>query len=393
MIILKKNVILLAVALVLMIVMYGCSGGGGSESSSTQDGIAQDWINIGKKQLADGNVTAAKDSFEAALNSCTGDVCDEANFLFGMTRVADIYFHEVSKTYSQPKINGQNVRQVNLFPDLYFDIIKPFGGSYWQPWNIFQDDPDITAFPDVIPEDTALTGGEVQTWMCSSFLPEITGAIDNLGSINANVASVWIDPLNLDQIESDYGDVLVLMSSLESVAAGILVQCSHNVDFNIARAINENANVEDILGEYNDLMSFDNEYHTNLQLAKTYFEHSCDHALNAIDFISSEIDDQEDDLIAFGDISDDELEEAKNRISEYKASLSNPTVITGLMPGMHGNIMIDVTIDLGPFFGANIQMSDFLPQFDGNAVVRGSFPDSSFDGTIGPEINLNDYDF
>ena len=58
--------------------------------------------------------------------------------------------------------------------------------------------------------------------------------------------------------------------------------------------------------------------------------------------------------------------------------------------GYASTVRNDFTLDLRPFFaGLDIRQPDLLPPFVGNEPA-GLFPDPTFQGIIGPEINLNE---
>ena len=194
----------------------------------------------------------------------------------------------------------------------------------------------------------------------------------NLDDIAMDFNLTWTDPMDSTQVESDYGDVLVLRGVFKILLASIATQRAYDLDTDIDDIANSNTTIEDFLSGNTTFLGQPDL--NKLAEAKSYLTGGAIADFkDAIDFIKMEEADQGDDLVTLDLLGDPTGVSAKAKLDQVEYSLLNGDAPVG-----------SVTLDLQHFFddGVNFRSpSTLLPPFTGNSV-SGDFPDPSFDGVI-----------
>ncbi len=335
-------------------------------------------LELGFEALEDLALLTAKTYFEAAFNlagNSPSDDADTARIFFAVTRVGALAFD----TYS----DGNPDDEI----DHLGDILDSLGCD---PKDTARSNIDAIRCPALLPDDT-VTGAQVQDFLNGPVLRELNGALDNIEPVSEAYERnlIFNTGEREESAEIDYRDVLVLRSALRTAVAATLIQSAYDLDTDIDAELNDPANtIESFLEDNSSFLSLLDA--SPLSIAKIELGQAADDLLAAIDGIQAETDDQTDDLITLLNATPEEIEEAKADILDFKNSLDGPVlVLDNEVPADPTN---DFTLDLSKFF-AGLNLRDFLPPFAGDQV-GGLFPDPTFNGVFGPEIDLNeDQDF
>ena len=261
-------------------------------------------------------IIAANDEFEQALIDSPGD--QTVMLFLAVTKLA-VFGLE----------NGDNPAMLQTFRDLY----EAFGISRTDAESIMES--PITDLPTVFeeydPPDTMPNGDEFQIFLAGPFLTLINEMIDYVDGVTDQAIMINLTAEELGDttgIEVDYGDVLLLRSFLYTFKAFILLVDSYDMDeLSIQEvAVLINADVmqlqRDIFDRYDDFLKLKSS--NSLGASKVALLTAIDTGREAYNFISTEGDDQTDDLFAFG--SQEAQEEAEGVLSmmdAFKTSLTD----------------------------------------------------------------------
>ncbi|MEC4685509.1 MAG: hypothetical protein VST71_07240 [Nitrospirota bacterium] len=317
----------------------------------------------------------ARNYFKAAVDlagDSTSNDADTARFFYALTRVAAIS----ADTFSDGTPGDMNSLG---------DILDRCGAL---PSDTARANWDTIECLDPLPSNTT-DGAALQTFLYKEILPEIEGAITNLGAVSQDFNKQWIEPFDKTMVESDRGDVLFFKAALEGLAANLYTQYAYNLYVDIAAEGNkENTTTEDFLNNYGSFLSLTGSYIDNLNSAQTLYSAALNDLNAAIDEIKAETDNQDDDLIDLGDMTPSEITETQTDITNYNASLNGETPVTIDDRDTPSDTTDDTIIDLSQFFADPwINLRTILPPFAGDDPT-GLLPDPSFGGVL---IQLNGY--
>ena len=329
-------------------------------------------LNKGFDALRDGLVLRAKTYFKAAealAGSSASNDADTARFFYALTRVASLGFD----TYS----DGDNADAI----DHLGDLLDGFGCD---PKGTKRSNFDALSCPETLPSDSP-RGGAIQGFLKDVVKPELESAIANFGGVSASFRRT--ESFEGESIEFDFGDALFLRAALKASIAKILLQATYNLDADIDAETNAPVNSpEEFLIHNPDVLSLSASSGSALADLKTFWTGAADDLNPAIDQIQGETDDQNDDFINLLGTTPEEITQAKKDIADFKASLDNPTLILD----NDTNPLNDFTLDLRKFLaGLDLRSPNLLPPFTGGNVT-GLFPDPTFNGIVGPEVDLNE---
>jgi len=323
-------------------------------------------LDKGINALGDGWILGARTYFDAAVNQAgtsTSNDADTARFLFALTRFIALGFDTLSDG------NSADMNRLG-------DILDRLGIADSE----IRGNLDLIKLPDVLPADSP-TGNEYQNFLYQVAAPELSDAVANLDDISTSFNKVWTDPMDGTQVESDYGDVLVLRGTFKSLIASIATQRAYDLDADIDDIANNNVTVQDFLAGNATFLSLDDT--TKLTEAKNYLTSGAIVDFkDAIDVIKGEVDDQSDDLVTLDLLGDPTGVTAKAKLDQVMTSLLNGATMVG-----------KATLDLKHFFDDGVDFRSptpgLLPMFSGNSVA-GLFPDATFDGVIvSPDLNTD----
>ena len=325
-----------------------------------------DLVNKGINALGDGWVLGARTYFEAAVNlagTSASNEADTARFLFALTRFLALGFDTLS---------DGNYTDMNRLGDI-LDRLGVADNEVRANW-------DLINTPDILPADSP-TGNEYRDFLYEVAAPELIGAVSNLDDISTDFNKQWTDPMDNTQVESDYGDVLVLRGAFKSLLASIATQRAYDLDADVDDIANSYITIEDFLAGNITFLSLADK--TKLAEAKNYLTNGAiDDFKDAIDVINGEVDDQTNDLVTLDLLGDPTGATAKAKLDQVMTSLVAGATMVGS----------STTLDLKHFFddGVNFRSpSELLPPFTGNSVA-GLFPDATFDNVIvSPDLNTD----
>ena len=320
-------------------------------------------VKKGMNALGDGWVLGARTYFEAAVNlagSSASNDADTARFLFALTRFLSLGFDTLS---------DGNSADMNRVGDILDRLSVP-NNEVRANW-------ELISTPDVLPADSP-TGNEYRDFLYEVAAPEIAGSVSNLDEISTSFNKVWTNPVDNTQVESDYGDVLVLRGTFKSLLASIATQRAYDLDVDVDQIKNSNTTVQEFLAGNITFLSLVDK--ARLAEAKSYLTSGAIIDFkDAIDVINGEVDDQTDDFVTLDLLGDPTGATAKAKLDQLMDSLVNGETVVG-----------SATINLKHFFDDGVDFrspSDLLPPFAANSVA-GPFPDPTFDGVIvSPDLN------
>ena len=387
-------------------------------SGLTYAQTAEEYFQQGKADLEDFLLVEAHNNFKSALDM--NPTHEGANFYYALTRILMI-----SKS---PAFNNL-LDRFGVFPKAGRDIF------YWTA--DFKRD----AKGNVLLPSTSPTGAEIQAFLKDKMLPAINGALDNLSNVTQNYqvfykwileagtgvvsgsntftdnAAFWVpnewvgyqllikgtkysitgsdvhtitvtpnfgfsgtyDYRIFQDVDIDYGDVLVSRGFLYLVKAGILALGSYNVNIDIDKIVSlVNA------GTLNLQAHLINAYKNFLTLLPTEQLFEAKEALgnafatftNAINVISGESDPQEDDLIVIDDLV--KKQEYLDLLADLTGALEGTTLIRKTGLEMNLKVVFDTPLNLRQY------LPTFLGPFkDGSTFIkRDSFPDPTVGGIL-----------
>ena len=404
----------------IMITGLLCHDGTGKDAFA-QGNMAEDVVE-GRGYLCDHDIVNANISFKEAVSNDPAD--PEANFFYSVTRILALINDE---TFNDLLVRfGVSSEGRNLYEwtaDFQRDIIEG----------------------DVVLPDDAPTSGEVLAFLKDILLPEVEGALDNLGVIDDEFNMILYpdETVQDGNLEVDYGDIALYRSALHALRLLILILDAYDLDLDIDAIVlaiqNDVFSINsDILAVYTDFLklkfccggfdfdddrdvdgsdlvhimdvfgssSEDDNYNPDADFdkngtvdesdfgafaaefgqrllgeAKNAVRNSISSYFEASMFIRSETDFQEDDLVAFDPEELWDEEEFRNILLDIQDSLNVPALIGDNEPDS------PFILDLTQFFDDPIDLRDMLPGFtDDNKIITCSFPDPTFGGIL-PDYN------
>ena len=176
-----------------------------------------------------------------------------------------------------------------------------------------------------------------------------------------------------EEIEIDYGDVLISKGSLYLAKVGIILLTSYNLAIDIDKIASlyqaATLNIQtDLINTYKDFLKLLPVQ--QVSQAKDLFAEAIDDFTSAINFIVAETDDQENDLFKVDPLEKDRF---LNLLADLKNALSGTTFVRE----------IGYDVNLTEFFDNPKTLRDFLPTFLGPYFIKkDSFPDPTFGGIL-----------
>ncbi len=261
-------------------------------------------------------ILAAKAKFEAARAADPAD--DTASLFLAITKLAAFGLE-----------NGNNPAVIQSFRDLYESFGLAITDAASLSESIVSAPPAI--FGEYNPPDTIPNGDEFQAFLAGPFLAlidELIGYVDGIQN-PLFVIRLTADELgSTTSMEVDYGDVLLVKSFLYTLKTLVLLTDSYDMD---ALDIHElivliNADVlqmqRDILDRYGDFLKLKTNH--KLTESRTALFAAIDACKNAYVSITTETDEQSDDLFFFGSVQEKkEAEESLALLTAFSSSLVN----------------------------------------------------------------------
>jgi hypothetical protein len=324
---------------------------------------------LGLAKLQDGDTAGARNLFKDAVLAAanqTFNEADTAHFFLALTRAAVVGF-DLSSDGHTSDLNRAA------------DFLELFGCSQTRRHPL-----DLQGIfcPSLLPAN-APRGGDVQNFLNNVARPELEGAVSNLQAVSTSFNRLWAEPMHNEQVESDYGDVVFFRATIKALLASIVIQNAYNVDVDIDDLRNDTATA---LSNNPNFLTLSGASGANLSEAKRLLSEALDDLAAAIDAIQTETDDQSDDLINLLDRTAQQIAQARADIADARLALDGPTRVRD----NNADPTDDFTLNLQPFFtGLNFRSPNLLPPFTGNSP-SGLFPDPTFGGMLGAELDFNE---
>ncbi len=263
-------------------------------------------------------IQAAHVQFKAAVEANPTD--PQANLFYGVTRVLVSVLEQGS---------GGGYETMG-------DLLKAFGVTRntvdaVDDGSPFDDPPHI--YDHYAPPEEMPGGEDLRAFLAGPFAALLDGAIANLDKVGSAFTTVLkTEETGDDAVEIDFGDVLLLKSSLHMLKAIILISAAYNLDVDLRElAILGNAGViqfhRDLLDKYPDLLRLrTTDGIALLAGAKQALLAGIDAFGAAFDCITAESDPQEDDLFYFDSEGKREAQFFLTELTELKNSLTGNRV-------------------------------------------------------------------
>jgi len=327
-------------------------------TAMANEATARQLVTEGRAFLVQHDIVNANTRFRSAVTEYPAS--RTANAFYSVTRILELVY---SDDFSN-LLNRNNAS--NEGRDIY-------------DWDV-QFPKDVNGNTNLPP--TAPISTDYINFLTNRMIPEIDGALQNLTQIDSSF-SLILAPKEIvggDALEVDYGDVLMYRALLYALKTSIKITASYNIGFNVAtllpRVEDDSFSInDDLLAMYVDFLKLLTP--DQIESAGTALVLSINNYLDASNFIRTEIDDQENDFIAFDSESLSEEQEFRNILGDIKISLSGPATIGD------EELSAPFVLDLSVFFDEPFGLRGFLPHFDeDNNVIPCTFFDPTINGIL-----------
>jgi len=334
---------------------------------------------------------AANPIFEAAIAADALD--EEANFFYAATRILAFCLNQDNgPSFDSLATLGDLLGAFGMIPNDTVNIYDSF------PYN---DIPKVNGYYD--PPQTIPNGDDIRAFFAGPFVSLLNSVIGNLDKIsNQFGTTLFAWETGEDDIEVDYGDILIFKSTLYTLKAFALILSAYNLDVPdtaIHSLIElENADLlqiqRDLLDKYQDLLRLQGDGSVSLTNAKQALLEGIKFYHDAINYITNESDYQGNDLLYFESNEDiDDANQVLTTLTELKNSLNDNR--SGVFINSD-TYRIDLNYLFGNIGKSQLDTRAVLPQFNqNNEIVQDTFPpidDSSpiLNGLFPDYLNNND---
>ena len=299
-------------------------------------------------------IIEANDHFRIAVQEAPTN--QEANFFYALTRVL---------------VSGLEQGPGPGFETL-LDVFESFGITRSTNEDILNDPvyTELTEYAGTYsPPSTVPEAGLLAQFFNITFLRLLDDVLANL-SVLDDTLNITLTSLETGDmaVEIDFGDVLLLKSVINTMKGVILTIFAYNMDgIDTAKLIElcqtDFFNIQkDLLDNYPSALNLITTGTTHLIAAKSAFISAINQYRNALNFITTETDPQNDDLFSFNEEDLDDAMEALSYLMEAKASLNEDRP---------ADFFLDTTVERYNFnsiFGSisknPMDLRDCLPQFN-----------------------------
>lgn len=309
----------------------------------TQASEPNDYIIPGRSLLFNGTLSglqAAHEMFDNGLNDSNCADCNSSReliFLHAVTRIA----MWAARDDSAP---------VDSVIEFAWEFDIEVLGDYWEELDInYPNDVELPTNQHdayVIPEEAPDVISGIFDFIDASAIPEIDAVIAELNSISDSPGDrfrIFFHPDETgleNDLEVDYGEVLILKGLLAALKGLFQTQAAYDMyvdanDMLVEKAYGNcfNAN-RDLLDPHPDLLKVlptandSNDGAAVLAQARQDLINAINYYFDAIDYIRSEEDPQEDDLLYIDPNDDDIVNDINDRLITLRDSLIDDTVAT-----------------------------------------------------------------
>lgn len=311
-------------------------------------------------------LVAAIDSYMQAYNSLKTEIDDQSDDLISISFGRE--YQDEAEEFAKDliEIKQSLLGSPNSTFSAKFSQLINLGHYYTNPFN-FRRLGDNDAVPYLLE---------------NNFLPALDYALNNLSKANINYQE-FLPPQDTyfykgKQKEVDFADISSAKAGLESMRMLILSLSAYNLDINaqdigLAWLNGDKITLGDIVNTHPNLLQLVDT--SKINSAREAFDNLVKNYTDAADYLLYREDTYQSDdlLIPRGYIWQNELKYRTmlQELNRMKNTLIDPNLKT------EGD---EFHINLGEFFVYPKDMRQFLPQFNENKIVPGSWPDTTFGG-------------
>jgi hypothetical protein len=333
-------------------------------TTTMQTATAADHLAAGKNYLNLHQILAARDQFKQAAALEPDN--QEANFLYGITRVFAVYED------SQASTNGlDSIRRIFELSGFTFDAFGLYNTT-------------LVSQASTLPATTPSTGA-VQDYFRSRVLPEVEGAIANLSKVTGTGFSSTVVPSYIDRagsnLSADYPDALVVRSLLYALQGNINLLLAYNMNVHLP----DIQNGPDELGTYKRLLANDATLLTvkdpsRLEAAKSAILNFISAYNSAVPLLKARAGSPYHLFVVDTETTDEpvgvgsgNLDDVTSALAELKATLNGPHPFS---VGAGDSL----TVDASKFLSGTTPLN--LRALIGNCSTGEAFPDRIFGGVL-----------
>ena len=310
------------------------------------------WISQGESDLAAHDLTDANTSFAQAV--ALSPTNETANAFYAVTRLLVLPAEPAGSNFLTRigvPVSGRNIYNWTATPPL--------------------DTNDVPLAPAGVDAD------EFTAQLRTNVLQAITGAISNLAVITDTnfTLDLTSNETSVTDVTVDYGDLKLIQAGLYGAQYLIYVLKSQNLDAQLTglRALYTSGTISaaTVLADYPQLFTFATT--NDMPAALAAFNNAVNTYMIASDFIRARPP-GELRLFNYDDVSAQEEGDFRLTLQNLQDSLVLGPQWLSLDP--------NVAVDFGQSFTGTTALRSLAPQFDGNAISLGSFPDVTFGGLV-----------
>lgn len=327
---------------------------------TTGAGTPLECLEQGKHDFEDGNLQAALASFQAVLEFGTATAAqqEEARFYIALLDLA-------------LAVDGEGTGPAAV---ALHGLLARFGFPPGGP-DLF--DLDTFTHPAELPEDSP-TCDEVITYLSVFFIPVLEATGDQLASLSASFASVFIHDDPPEVMEIDRTDVLAIRMGLKALLFDLYWMTAYECNLDIDALANAREDLQpnaDFLDADLDFLSLRPD--GDLPASRLALRDAITLYGDALASLLAETDDQADDFIVFSDDPDAVMDAMKlqDDLDSLFLATNGPRVIEHGDPGQF------LTVNLSATTFGTLDIRDQLPEFVDFREYSMLF-DALFDGTI-----------
>lgn len=232
----------------------------------------------------------------------------------------------------------------------------------------------------------SVTGEDARKFLAGRVRSELEGAIADLSQVSENFNVTWTrkkDGPGLPgtagelTVESDFGDVLTFRSTFRMALGSILVLGTYDLGGSVSNVLNStNRSMQTILGANpNALTVIDASL---LNPAQAAFSAGISDGITASEFMQSETDPQNNDLITIVETPAQTVSQYRSDAATWRNALTQTVTVRSSGGQSTATLSLQNYFDGGPEANLRTQM----PPFIGNSV-GGRFPGSPFGAVYG----------
>ena len=311
------------------------------------------WVNLGRYNLAQHDIPDANAAFAQAL--ATSPTNEDANVFYAFTRLLSLPSQSAGSNF---------LTRIGL----------PAAGRDVFDWTSM---PPTDASGLVI-APAGVNADEFIARLRTNVLPAVEGALGNLAMVSHTnyTLNLLSNETSIASVTVDYGDLKLILAGLYAAEYFIYTANSQNVDAQLAslRSLYTEGKVSasEILADYPRFLTCSTT--NDLQHAYNAFTNAVETYFQASEIIRSRPT-NEVTLFTYDPAMAKSEGEFRLVLQDLFNSLCVGPQMFVLWP--------DITVDLSPQFAGPIDLRDFLPTFQGNAIALGTLPDPTFGGMIG----------